>query len=120
MILTKILTSNTITNTIWMLLEKLIKVAFSLFVGVMVARYLGPEDFGRLSYILAFAAFFSAISSFGIDSVAVKDLVQVKSNTGLTLGSSFTIKIFGGLISFVLCIISYYFFGDESVSIYLI
>jgi len=34
--------------------ERVLRIVVSLFVGIYVARYLGPERFGLLSYTLSF------------------------------------------------------------------
>ena len=41
-------------NTSWLLGERILRMAVSLLVGIYVARYLGPERFGLLSYALCF------------------------------------------------------------------
>jgi hypothetical protein len=41
-------------NTSWLFAEKVLRMAVGLFVGVWVARYLGPEKFGLLSYAKSF------------------------------------------------------------------
>ena len=41
-------------NTSWLLGERVLRMVVSLFVGIYVARYLGPERFGLLSYALSF------------------------------------------------------------------
>ena len=41
-------------NTSWLLGERVLRMVVSLFVGIYVARYLGPEGFGLLSYALSF------------------------------------------------------------------
>ena len=41
-------------NTSWLIAEKIFRLAVGLFVGVWVARFLGPEQFGTLSYALSF------------------------------------------------------------------
>jgi len=43
----------------------------SLFVGIYVARYLGPERFGLLSYSLSFAWLFSALLDLGNREIIV-------------------------------------------------
>ena len=50
--------------------------AVSLFVGIYVARYLGPERFGLLSYTLSFVLLFSSLASFGLDDILVRELVK--------------------------------------------
>mgnify|MGYP003488046590 CR=1 FL=1 len=63
-------------NTSWMLVEQVLRILAGLFVGIYVARYLGPEQFGAYSYALAFVALFSALGRVGLDSILVRDLVN--------------------------------------------
>ena len=42
------------TNTSWLLAERIIRMGVLLFVGIYVARYLGPERYGLLSYSNSF------------------------------------------------------------------
>src|SRR6186997_2927485 len=39
-----------ITNTGWLLADKVVRLAVGLGVGIWIARFLGPEQFGMLSY----------------------------------------------------------------------
>ena len=41
-------------NTSWLLGERILRMVISLFVGIYVARYLGPERYGLLSYSVSF------------------------------------------------------------------
>jgi O-antigen/teichoic acid export membrane protein len=41
-------------NTSWLLGERILRMGVSLFVSIYVARYLGPERFGLLSYEFSF------------------------------------------------------------------
>lgn len=52
-------------NTSWLFAEKVLRLVAGLFVGVWIARYLGPEQFGLLSYSQAFVALFSVIATLG-------------------------------------------------------
>ena len=49
-----------IGNTGWLMFEKILRMAVGLFVNVWIARYLGPDEFGLLSYALAFAKKYNA------------------------------------------------------------
>ncbi|MGQ3685102.1 MAG: hypothetical protein ACUBOA_08900 [Candidatus Loosdrechtia sp.] len=46
---------NVLTNTGWLLADKILRMGLGLFVGVWIARYLGPERFGLFNYAVAFA-----------------------------------------------------------------
>ena len=62
-------------NTSWMMGEQFLRIISGLFVGVWVARYLGPEQFGLFSYVLAFTAIFGSIAKLGLDSIIIRELV---------------------------------------------
>ena len=70
----------------------------SLFVGIYVARYLGPEQFGLLSYTLSFVWLFSSLASFGLDDLLVRELVQFPERRKDLLGTVFWLKIGGTVI----------------------
>ena len=85
-------------NTSWLLGERILRMAISLFVGIYVARYLGPERFGLLSYSLSFVLLFSSLASFGLDDILVRELVKQPKQRNDLLGSVFWLKICGTLV----------------------
>ena len=82
-------------NTSWLLGERILRMAVSLFVGIYVARYLGPERFGLLSYALSFVWLFSSLASFGLDDILVRELVQRPEQRNNLLGTVFWLKVCG-------------------------
>ena len=48
----------TIGNTGWLLFDRIFRIVLGLTIGAWIARYLGPEQFGELAYVLSFIAFF--------------------------------------------------------------
>ncbi|CAN2038978.1 O-unit flippase [Candidatus Magnetomoraceae bacterium gMMP-15] len=87
-------------NTSWMMVEKVVSMIVALFVGVYVARYLGPERFGILSYAISFVGLFSAIATLGLDNILVRNLVQNPEDREKLLGTAFILKIIGAITSF--------------------
>ena len=85
-------------NTSWLLGERILRMAVLLFVGIYVARYLGPERFGLLSYTLSFVLLFSSLASFGLDDILVRELVKQPKQRNDLLGSVFWLKICGTLV----------------------
>jgi len=63
-------------NTLWLFAEKILRMFVGLFVGIWVARYLGPEQRGLLSYAQSFVGLFSAIATLGLDGIVVRELVK--------------------------------------------
>lgn len=56
-------------NTCWMMGEQFLRIIAGVFVGIWVARYLGPEQFGLFSYVLAFTAIFGGIAKLGLNGI---------------------------------------------------
>lgn len=61
-------------NIIMMLADKIIKIFVGFGISVMIARYLGSENLGKISYVLAFLGFFEVLSIFGMDSIILKEI----------------------------------------------
>ena len=72
--------------------------AAGLLVGVWVARYLGPAQFGLFSYAMAFAALFSSIAKLGLDNIMVRDLVSHPEQRDAYLGTAFWLKLMGAVL----------------------
>ena len=98
-------------NTAWLMGEKLLRMFMGLFVGIWVARYLGPEQFGLLSYAQSFVFLFTAIATLGLDSIVVRELVKDNSQRNVLLGTAFTLKLIGSL-----CILPLLWLGVQFTS----
>lgn len=92
---------NVVGNTGWLFAEKMVRMGVGLFVGVWVARFLGPEQFGYLSYALAFVSLFSAIAGLGLDGIVIRELVRDPSGKDEILGTAFVLKFMSGVLSFL-------------------
>ena len=96
-------------NTGWLIAEKILRLLVGLFVGVYVARYLGPEQFGVLSFAMSFVALFGAFGRLGLDGIVVRNAVQNPESRDELLGTAFGLRIIGGLalIVAVFCAIQF-------------
>ncbi len=93
-------------NTSWLLIEKLLRIFMGLFVTIWMARYLGPEQFGVYSYAFSFVALFGVFSTFGVESLINKELINSPNKSNELLGSAFLICLFGSLLMFTLVVFS--------------
>lgn len=101
------------TNTSWLLGEKILRMVVGLFVGVWVARYLGPDNFGLFSYAQSFVGLFAAIATFGLDGIIVRELVKDESNRGKLLGTAFGLKFIGGIAALLILAIAVNFTSND-------
>ena len=100
-------------NTSWMLGEKVLRMGTSLIVGVWVARYLGPEQFGLLSYAIAFSALFGPIVTLGLDGIVVRELVNNPENSDEILGTAFFLKTIAGVVTWGIVAATVYLFPPD-------
>ncbi len=73
----------------------------ALFVGVYVARYLGPERFGLLSYAGSFVGLFTALATLGLDGILVRELVKTPERRDELLGTAFWLKAGGAILMWI-------------------
>lgn len=93
-------------NISWMMAEQFLRIITGLFVGIWVARYLGPEQFGLFSYALAFTVIFAGIAKLGLDGIMVRQLINEPEKRDIYLGTAFWLKVIGafvvmGLMAFI-------------------
>jgi len=86
--------------------EQLLRLLAELTVGIWVARYLGAEQFGLLSYALAFVAIFGVFARLGLDSITVRDLVNRPDQADRILATAFWLKLGGGVLAFMALVIA--------------
>ena len=84
-----------LANTSWMFGEQILRMGAGLLVGIWVARYLGPHQYGALNYAVVFAALFGSFAKLGLDSIVVRDLVQEPALRKTYMGTAFWLKLFG-------------------------
>lgn len=81
-----------------MFAEQMLRMVAGLLVGIWVARYLGPAQFGLFSYAVAFVALFSSIAKLGLDSIVVRELVREPNLRDAYLGTAFWLKSVGAVL----------------------
>lgn len=86
------------SNFSWLLVDQVGRLGLSLVVGVWVARYLGPENFGRLNYAAAFVAIFAAIVPLGLDALVVRELVRQPGEQRRLLSTSVALRALAALL----------------------
>lgn len=87
-----------VENISWLSVDRVLRLGVGLFVGVWVARYLGPAGYGVLNYAVAFVSLFSALATLGLDQIVVRELVHTPEDEGKLVGTSFFLKLMGGVI----------------------
>ncbi len=85
-------------NTGWLMLDKVLRMFLGLFVGVWVARYLGPENFGILNFAMSFVGLFGAFGKLGLDGIIVRNIVREPEERDEILGTSLVLRLCGAIV----------------------
>ena len=101
------------TNISWLFAEKIIRILVMVFISAWVARYLGPEKLGLLSYSHSFVSLFAIISSLGVDTILVRELVKNEGDRDVLMGSAFVIKLIGFALMLFTILISVKFTSNS-------
>ena len=101
-------------NTSWLFGEKILRMVVGLFVGVWVARYLGPEQFGLFSYAQSFVGLFTAFATLGLDGIVVRELVHDESRRDELIGTAFWLKLMGAIGVLLILAIAVNFTSNDS------
>ncbi len=108
-------------NTGWQIFEKIVRLCLALISGILIARYLQPEQYGVYNYALAFISFFVAVSNLGSNQIVVKDLVQEPEHRQEIVSTAIALRLFSGISLAALASgISLVFIEDKTVQILII
>jgi polysaccharide transporter, PST family len=102
----RIILQHSLRNTGWLVGERTLRLVFGLFVSILVARYLGPNDFGILSYVVAFVALVQPLGTLGLNHVITRDIVEAPGDSGEVLGTAALLRFFGSLIATLLAVLA--------------
>lgn len=110
-----------LNNSYWLLAERVVGLGLAFLGTVIVARYLGPEDFGSLAYALSLAALFGAAGHMGLHGLVVREIVKLPDDRAATLGTAAILKLIGMATGYaVLILYAWFYEGAGTSQFYLI
>jgi O-antigen/teichoic acid export membrane protein len=91
-----------VKNVYWAVLGKVVNIVCGLLVGILVARYLGPEQFGLMNYVISYVTLFSVFATFGLDNIEIRELSRRNANKETILGTAFALRLVFALLAILL------------------
>lgn len=119
-----------VRNLFWAVTGKVVTLLGSLLVGIFVARYLGPEQYGLMNYVVSFVALFQVFASFGLDNIEIREeskckgtgekgrVPGVEANT--ILGTAFGLRLIFAGITMLLVILTAWLFEADTFTKWMI
>lgn len=95
-----------VNNAKWIIVCKILQSGLQLVVGMLCARYLGPDNYGIINYAASILAFVVPIMRLGFNETLVHELVKDSENDGEIMGTALVMN----LVSSIACMIMVYSF----------
>ncbi|HOK35278.1 MAG TPA: flippase [Candidatus Pacearchaeota archaeon] len=89
-------------NSFWLGITEVISKLVGFLILIWLARYFGPELYGKWSFALAFVTIFSVVADFGLSTLTVREIARDKSKTEDYILNITFLKIILGILSLVL------------------
>ena len=80
----------------------------------MVARYLGPEQFGIWNYLLSFTMFLVTFVGLGIDSILPRELVNHPEKELSLMSTAFVLNFIGGVVGYIISLFIFINYKEQS------
>ena len=91
-----------IKNASWLIVCKIIRSILVFVIGMLTARYLGPSNYGLISYAASVVAFFTPIMQLGLSATLVREFIETPERESQILGTSLVLNILSALT----CVVS--------------
>ncbi len=109
-----------LANMGWIFFGKIGTLVVTFFATAYIARNLGPQNYGQLSYAISFVSIFSFIAYLGIDPILLRDLVQHPQKRNEILGSAIALRLLASIVTVLATIIAALLVSSGDVSLLLI
>ncbi len=103
-------------NIIWIMGDRIFGLTVTFAITVLVARHLGPENFGIYSYALSTAAIFASAGHMGLSGLVVREIVKNPGDRAAILGTTLGLKFIGMSLGYIILLVySAIYEGVDSV-----
>lgn len=109
-----------LNNFSWLFIDRVVRMALILGTTVIVTRYLGVERIGQLNYALAMVSIAMVFTSLGATEVVSRDLVRHPERRDELMGSTFAIKLFGGIVLNIGLLLYVLLKGLDTLTVFLV
>lgn len=107
-------------NIGWLFFDRVFRMGMALVVGAWVARYLGPEQYGSINYLMATIGLFASFAALGLDSMIVKEIVEHPNKTSTIMSTVFSMRLISGSVSYVICLAVFYYLKRDDLYVFYI
>jgi O-antigen/teichoic acid export membrane protein len=101
-------------NITWLFGEKAVLMLIGFATMLCLARVMGPNNFGSLNYLLAIIALIAPIVSLGLQSIVVRELINLPGEKDKIISTVICFRTMGAVLGAFICLV--FAFLDKSLS----
>lgn len=109
-----------VQNLFWATTGKIVNLLSGLIVGIIVARYLGPEQYGLMNYVISYVFLFQTFALFGLDAIEVREEARKHIHFQTIIGTAFGLKVLFSLFFMIAAIATAWCAESSSYTVLLI
>ena len=91
------MSNHVIKNVGWIVGCRIIQSLINFVIGILTARYLGPSNYGIISFVASVVAFTIPIMQLGLRHTLVKEIVKTPEREGTIVGTSLVLNVISSL-----------------------
>jgi len=95
-----------IGNAGWLTLDRAVRLGVGAFIGIWMARFLGPSQFGSLGFAISFVALFSTLTTLGLENIIVREVIRNPKKTSEILGTGFVLRCAGCAVAPLIAVVT--------------
>lgn len=100
-----------IKNASWIIACRVVQSVLMLIVSMLTARYLGPSNFGLISYAASVVAFVTPLMQLGLSNILVQETVQNPGQEGRIFGTAVVMSLCSSAVC-ILGVVSFAFIAN--------
>lgn len=89
-----------LSNSVWVIIQHIYSMLTSLTVVALIARHLGPSDYGLINYCASLISMFTTLSGLGLDNLIVSEIIRNPEKEGGYLGSALVMRFAASFVSY--------------------
>lgn len=93
--------NSTTKNAAWIISCKIVQSLLGLVIGMLSARYLGPSNYGLISYAASVVAFALPIVQLGFRSTLVREIIDNPDKEGEVVGTSLAFTFLSSIVCMI-------------------
>ena len=93
--------SRVLKNASWIIAGQVIQSVLNLVVSMITARYLGPSNYGLMTYASSVVAFIVPLVQLGINGILVQEFVEAPEKSGEIIGTATVLTTLSSVLGIV-------------------